>query len=96
MMAICAGEECFDLAQEFYAGLIGQLEIGQHQVGGFGVEARNGSFGAFRFGASEAKGGTDGHAQAADALLVIDDEETDFQVGGHVFSRVSRKFFRQR
>ena len=66
-----ARQQALDLPQQLDAGLRGELKVRQHQVWYFCIEARESSLGAFRFGASEAQGIADGHAQPADALLVI-------------------------
>ena len=54
---------------------LGQLQIGDDHVGRLGFNRRERGFGGFGFGANEIQALADGHAQAANTLLVIHDQK---------------------
>src|ERR1700682_477423 len=56
--------------------------------GGSGSRPRHGGFGAFGLGAGKAQGGSDGHAELADALFVVDNQQFDFHCVAHGFPKV--------
>ncbi len=89
MMATSArGNSSFIFAQQLDAGEAGQLQIRDDQIGRAGFQGFERGFGGFGFGAEIAEPLAHGDAQAANALLVVHNQEAEFQFVGHGFPMV--------
>jgi len=72
-----AGQKFLDLLQEFQARHVGHDHVAEDHVYGLFFEQGEGGFSAIGFKADETQSLTDGHAKFANALLVVDHEQTD-------------------
>src|SRR6516165_7859527 len=72
-----------NLLQQLYPRLVGQLQVGQHQVRRIGFQPGGRGFRAFGLVAREAQGSADGHAQSPDALLIVHYQQLGFQIFAH-------------
>ena len=75
-----AGVGALGLLQEFESGHARHDHVGEHHVHGLFLEQRQSRVAALGFKTEEAKRFADGHAEAADGLLVIDDQQSDAEV----------------
>ena len=66
-----ARQGALDLLEELDTSEVGEFQIGEDEVRRIGFEAGDAGFSALRFLAKEAQRGADGHAQAANALFVV-------------------------
>ena len=75
-----AGVSALDLLQKFESGHARHDHVGEHHVDGLFLEQGEGGVAALGFEAEEAERLADGHAEAADGLLVVDDQQSDAEV----------------
>ena len=75
-----------NLLQKFDAGHARHDHVGEHHVHGLLFEQGEGSVAALGFEAGEAERLADGDAEAADGLLVVDDQQADAEVVSVVIS----------
>src|SRR5208337_2239994 len=74
------GEVAFHLLQEFESGHARHHHIREDHMHGLLLEQGEGGVTALGFEAQETERLADGHAQAADGLLVIDNQQSDAEV----------------
>src|SRR5207249_8140270 len=76
-------QELFHFFEKFQARHVGHHHVGENHVGGLLFEQGEGSFATGRLQTHKSQGLTHGDAQAANALLVIDNQQPDPKVFTH-------------
>ena len=72
-----ARQQLFDFSQQVRAGKARQLQVGDDNVGRRRFSRRERGFGCLRLRANEIQTLADRHAQAADALFIVHDQESE-------------------
>ncbi len=72
-----AGQKFLDLLQEFETGHVWHDHVAENHVDGLLLEQAEGGFAAIGFEADKTQSLADGHAELADALIVVDYEQAD-------------------